>query len=467
LEKLKKEKQVKVYNFEFGTITDEAESVKIDMDSNQFNHDTIAELKEQGITANDDLFLPLTDIKESEATVSFYYKKTKKLTNVIEIKKEEYPVKISIAEKIVEADILNKYEDDVFISLNPATLYYYPMNTVTYTYVANKLMPKTSYTILERYKACVISILTGIPYEKCLNSKEEVKEEGNELIKEIYNQQTREGLLAFIKDSEDYITYNFITNTKTKEKKTNRIYQYIIGGLVILGLGSVVFVQANASRSQSDMAEAYEQQLDDKDILLQANQELNNENYEKAVQLYQDVGYDLAEVAHELATQEQYQLALDTDESSLEQVIQTLYENEQENTLSELNTDNLSEEAQGKIADELAIISEDTSKMENTLNFLNDEKTAERLAKKYAELGNINNVKQVQEKYLDNTVISEQVAQAENDKKIQDIEQQVTDLEEERTNLEEEDEDNQERIDEINTQIDELNNQLNELNNDE
>jgi len=464
---LKKEKQVKVYNFEFGTITDEAESVKIDMDSNQFNHDTIAELKEQGITANDDLFLPLTDIKESEATVSFYYKKTKKLTNVIEIKKEEYPVKISIAEKIVEADILNKYEDDVFISLNPATLYYYPMNTVTYTYVANKLMPKTSYTILERYKACVISILTGIPYEKCLNSKEEVKEEGNELIKEIYNQQTREGLLAFIKDSEDYITYNFITNTKTKEKKTNRIYQYIIGGLVILGLGSVVFVQANASRSQSDMAEVYEQQLDDKDILLQANQELNNENYEEAVQLYQDVGYDLAEVAHELATQEQYQLALDTDESSLEQVIQTLYENEQENTLSELNTDNLSEEAQGKIADELAIISEDTSKMENTLNFLNDEKTAERLAKKYAELGNINNVKQVQEKYLDNTVISEQVAQAENDKKIQDIEQQVTDLEEERTNLEEEDEDNQERIDEINTQIDELNNQLNELNNDE
>jgi len=464
---LKKKKQLKVYNFEFGTITDEAESVKIDMDSNQFNHDTIAELKEQGITTNDDSFLSLIDIKESESTVSFYYKKTKKLTNVIEIKKEEYPVKISIAEKILEADILNKYENDVFISLNPSTLYYYPMNTVTYTYVANSLMPRTSHTKLEKYKACVISILTGIPYEKCLNSKEEVKEEGNELIKEIYNQQNREDLLAFIKDSEDYITYDFITNTKTKEKKTNRIYQYIIGGLVILGLGSVVFVQANASRSQSDMAEVYEQQLDDKDILLQANQELNNENYEEAVQLYQDVGYDLAEVAHELATQEQYQLALDTDESSLEQVIQTLYENEQENTLNELNTDNLSEEAQGKVADELAIISENTSAMENVLNFLNDENTAERLAKKYADLGNIDNAKQIQEQYPDNTVISEEITQAENNKKIQDIEQQVTDLEEERTNLEEADEDNQERIDEINTQIDELNNQLNNLKSDE
>lgn len=467
---MKKEKQVKVYNFEFGTITDEAESVKIDMDSNQFNHDTIAELKEQGITANDDLFLPLTDIKESEATVSFYYKKTKKLTNVIEIKKEEYPVKISIAEKIVEADILNKYEDDVFISLNPATLYYYPMNTVTYTYTANKYMPRTQHTKLDRYKASVISILSGIPYEKCLSSKEEVKQEGNELIKEIYNQTTREDLLEFIRDSEDYITYNFITNTKTKEKKTNRIYQYIIGGLVILGLGSVVFVQANASRSQSDMAEAYEQQLDDKDILLQANQELNNENYEEAVQLYQDVGYDLAEVAHELATQEQYQLALDTDESSLEQVIQTLYENEQENTLSELNTDNLSEEAQGKIADELAIISEDTSAMENVLNFLSDEHTAERLTQKYIELGNIGNAKQIQEQYPDNQVINNIIEQAEESSQLQEnIEQQISDLEEERTNLEEadEDEDNQERIDEINTQIDELNNQLNELNNDE
>jgi len=132
-----------------------------------------------------------------------------------------------------------------------------------------------------------------------------------------------------------------------------------------------------------------------------------------------------------------------------------------------LNTDNLSEEIQGKIADELAIISEDTSSMENVLNFLDDENTAERLAQKYTELGNVDNAKQIQEQYPDNEVINDLVVQAEESQQRQDIEQQITSLEEERTNLEDADEDNQEDIDDINTQIDELNNQLNALNDEE
>lgn len=465
---MKNDKHLKIYNFEFGTITDTAETVKIDMDNKQFTHDTVAELKDNMITDNNKLFLPLVDIKESETDVTFYYSKSRKLTNLIEIKKEEYPVKISIAEEILETDILNKYEEDVFISLNPANLYYYPMNTVTYTYTANKYMPRTQHTKLDRYKASVISILSGIPYEKCLSSKEEVKQEGNELIKEIYNQTTREDLLEFIKDSEDYITYDYITNTRNKEKKTNRIYQYIIGGIIVLGLASVVFIQANASKSQLDMAENYEQQLKEKDILLQANQEFQNENYDEAVQLYRDIGYDLPEIAHELALLRQYQLALDTDESSLEQVIQTLYENEEENTLSDLNVENLSDEAQGKVADELTIISEDTSAMENVLNFLSDENTAERLTQKYIELGNIGNAKQIQEQYPDNQLINNIIEQAEESTQLQEnIKQQISDLEEERTNLGEVDEDNQDEIDNLTTQIEELNNELNELNNDE
>lgn len=465
---MKNDKHLKIYNFEFGTITDTAETVKIDMDNKQFTHDTVAELKDNMITDNNKLFLPLVDIKESETDVTFYYSKSRKLTNLMEIKKEEYPVKISIAEEILETDILNKYEEDVFISLNPANLYYYPMNTVTYTYTANKYMPRTQHTKLDRYKASVISILSGIPYEKCLSSKEEVKKEGNELIKEIYNQTTREDLLEFIRDSEDYITYDYITNTRNKEKKTNRIYQYIIGGIIVLGLAGVVFIQANASKSQLDMAENYEQQLEEKDILLQANQEFQNENYDEAVQLYRDVGYDLPEIAHELALLGQYQLALDTDESSLEQVIQTLYENEEEEILSDLNIENLSDELQGKVADELTIISEDTSAMENVLNFLSDEHTAERLTQKYIELGNIGNAKQIQEQYPDNQVINNIIEQAEESSQLQEnIEQQISDLEEQRTNLEEADEDNQDEIDDLTTQIEELNNELNELNNDE
>lgn len=133
----------------------------------------------------------------------------------------------------------------------------------------------------------------------------------------------------------------------------------------------------------------------------------------------------------------------------------------------DLNVENLSDEAQGKVADELTIISEDTSAMENVLNFLSDENTAERLTQKYIELGNIGNAKQIQEQYPDNQLINNIIEQAEESTQLQEnIEQQISDLEEERTSLEEADEDNQDEVDNITTQIDELNNQLNELNND-
>jgi len=53
------------------------------------------------------------------------------------------------------------------------------MNTVRYTYAANRFMPRDMRTTLERYKACIVSILSGIAYEKCLNTPEEVRKIGN------------------------------------------------------------------------------------------------------------------------------------------------------------------------------------------------------------------------------------------------------------------------------------------------
>src|SRR5699024_12043911 len=111
--------------------------------------------------------------------------------NSIQIKDEKYPIKISIAKKILKEDILGKYaKENIYISINPSTIYYYPMKTVRYTYTGNQFMPREQHTNLERYKACVVSLLSGIAYEKCLNSPNEVKQEGNELLAEIYNQKS-------------------------------------------------------------------------------------------------------------------------------------------------------------------------------------------------------------------------------------------------------------------------------------
>lgn len=460
---MENKKQFRVYNFEFGTIKETNDTVKFEMDSHQFTHDKIAEISEFQLSDREE-FLPLVDVKESDTQVMLQFDKSAKLTNLTKIKNEAYPVKISIAQEILEEDILGKYSD-YYVSLNPATMYYHPMQTVRYTYLANRFMPKDQYSNLERYKACVVSVLSGLSYEKCLLSPEEVKQEGNELIKEIYAQSTRTDLLRFIKDSEDYITYDYISNTKEREQKNRHKYLAIIATLGIVAVGGIVLTQVHASSNQLALAESYEEQLAEKDTLIEANEAFANGNYEEAIELYKQIDYDLTGVANELAEQGEYQLAINTEESSLETVIQQAYENDNVQAISELNGDTLSEGAQGKLTDEKTIISEDQSGMENVLNFLNDEHTAERLALKYSALGNVEKAKQVQEKYPENEVIAESVAKGETDKKRNDLQKEMDKLNKEKDGLNE-DED-KDRIDEINKRMDEVKKQLDELNNGE
>ncbi|MGO1748495.1 hypothetical protein, partial [Alkalibacterium gilvum] len=116
-----KQSQFRVYNFEFGTIKETNDTVKFEMDRNQFTHDKIADISNTQL-ANSEEFLSLVDVKESDTQVIFQFNKSAKLTNLAKIKSEAYPVKISIAQEILEQDILGKYTD-YYVSLNPATMY--------------------------------------------------------------------------------------------------------------------------------------------------------------------------------------------------------------------------------------------------------------------------------------------------------------------------------------------------------
>jgi len=456
-----KKKQLNVYNFDFGTITEEKNHIKMEMDRNQFTHDHLDDLK---VNIEEEHFLQLYDRKESEDVLTFYYEKTDELTNLNKIRQEKKPVKISIAEQILEEDILGTYDkEQLFISLNPSTMYYYPMKTIKYMYVANKYMPKKNYTNLERYKSCIVSILTNIPYQKCLDDKEEVKQETNELIQEIYNQTNRQDLLHFIKNSESYITYHYISNHREKEKKHRRNYQFALASVVIIGLMLVTFTEINASNKQEALANDYEQQLENKDTLFEANQEFQSGNYEQAVQLYEEGNADSEQVANDLVEEGQYQLAINTNENVLETTIQHAYSNDNQNQIAELDNSQLSDNGKTKLENEIAIINGDSSEMANVLNFLEDENTAERLTRKLIEQNNLAQAQQVQDQYPDNQTISQLVQQGQTQQEISDIQDEIDSLNSEKDGLDEDDDSDQ--IDDIDNQIDDLNSQLDSLQN--
>ncbi|WP_192987828.1 hypothetical protein [Carnobacterium mobile] len=395
-------KPFKIYNFEFGTLTDEKSTVKIEMENSQFTYDNIDEIKELPIK-KDPLFLDFKGIKESETTVSFLYEKGSVLKNLNTIKKEAYPVKVSIVEEILKQDILQKYKHtDLYISLNPATLYYYPMNTVRYTYAANRFMPRDMRTTLERYKACIVSILSGIAYEKCLNTPEEVRKIGNDFIKEIYQQRNVSELLSLIQQSNNFVTYDYIRSQTNRERKIRQKSLVALAGTSVVFIGISGLLLVKQLDQEEALASQYEEQLEQKDTLLLANEEFEKGNYDEAIQLYQEGDYEDAQLSEKLLSKEQYQKAIDIHTGSLEAIIQRLYETKEQQTLLDLNSDSLDENGETKLEEEKGIVQGDTNAMVNTLNFLDDESTGIRLARKFIDLNDVNNAQKVLDKYPEN-----------------------------------------------------------------
>ena len=406
-------KKFKVYAFEFGMITEEENTIKIDIEQTQFNHDTVKEITNLP-TKEDPLFLPLGSVKELEASFSFLYKKSSQLKNLTQIKHEAYPVKLSIAQEILKQDMQDQYtRNDLYISLNPSTIYYHPMQTVRYTYVANRFMPRDNHTIIERYRALIVSVLTDIPYEKCLNSPVDVSKEGNDLVKEIYQKNNVSELLTLIQGSNDFYTYNYIENRKKKENKIKRNYRYMLGGVIALSLVGFSLLGVRVSGQATQLSADYQQQLDEKDTLLQANDSFYKGDYDKAISLYEKTAMDKKALASDLIEKEQYQNALNVYPKSLEQVIETSYANDNKEALLDLNGKKLNEKQQAKLEDEKGIINGDTTSMLNTLNFLKDEQTATRLTTKFLEIGDMNNAKKIGEKYPENAEIKTILENAE------------------------------------------------------
>lgn len=450
-------KDIKIYNFDFGTVKEEKNIVKLEIGSSQFDKSDLRDLKETVSNMDMSLFLEITDVKEADDEVFVYFKRSNVLKNLTQIKNEAYPVKISIAEKILTDDILQEFsKENLYVSLNPSTLYYYPMQTVKYTYVANNNMPTEQKTAIERYKACIVSILTGIGYEKCLETPNEVQQKSSDFIKEIYNQNSVADLLTLIQQSNDYVTYDYISSRQEKEMKTKRNTFLAIGGLALVFAGGLFFSFNRTSKVEERLTAQYSSEIEEKETVITAYEEFTKGNIDEALSLYQTVDYDSEVVAQQLFNAGQYQQAIETDNSFLERVIQELYNN-QEEQITELNSKNLDEETTSKLDDEKAIVSGDTNTMVNTLNFLDDENTAIRLARKFTEQNDFNNARAVLEKYPNNQQIKE----------IIDISDQIQAKREERDDLaNNEDEDNNDNIEEQQQQLEEevndLRNQLNE-----
>lgn len=445
-------KKHKVYQFDFGKVEEQDEKVKISISKEQFSNEAFEEI-ETIETDNDEFFLKKEKIIENDYDYVVVYHKTKdNLKNMVEIKKEEYPVRVAIAERLLEQDILKKYERyNLFISLDPATLYYYPMNEVKYTYSGNQFMPRTELTALERYKAVIVSILTTIPYGKCIKQPDDVKEKGNELVKEIYETNSREELLTLIRESRNVIDYNYIQGRENEKSKWKTWLIASALGLGIFAFAGIVLTQVINTNRQNEIVELYEQDIESYRLKDEADEAMANGNYEEAVNLYEQANTEPSDVAEELINHDEYQLALNVHEESLENIIQKAYAEDNKQQLVDLEADDLSDEASRKLSNEQDIVRGDSNELANVFNFLSDEKTAERLAEAFIEQNDVESARNILEQYPENETIISIVQRAE-------LQEEISDLENQLENEDDEDTQNniQDQIDETQEELDNL-----------
>ena len=130
-------KNLDLLNIEVGTFERVKHVLTLKISKSQFRYDSINELNE--LKLPNENFLPVKSIQEKDNNVIIEYLLSNDAMSLKEIPKQRKAIKTAIAKRIMEQDVLS--DNTYNISMNPANIWYYPMNKVWYAYRANESMP--------------------------------------------------------------------------------------------------------------------------------------------------------------------------------------------------------------------------------------------------------------------------------------------------------------------------------------
>ncbi|MDE1548536.1 hypothetical protein [Jeotgalibaca caeni] len=391
-----KKKAFQISNFEFGSSQLEADQLVLELSKDQFSYHKSSELAE--VQQSQPLFLDLMGVQEDDTHVTLTYQLTEHLKPMRALQKEEYAVKLAICQQVMRDNILEKTND--YVSIHPSTVFYYPMQTVRYTYRANAVMPREGkWVTVQRYKALILSILTSVSYEICLTDTVSVSRKGNALIQSIAEAQTPLELTEIIDDAYNFVVYAYIQNrtnfTTGFKKKT--IYGMLTSAVLVLTAVGVTKYLADQERNE--VVAAIESHLVQQENEIQAQNHLLKGDFSQAVQLYQEAGKEAAFLADLYFQNGLYQEALDLDPAYLEPVIQTLYANGEQSRVIDLTLPEEAADLQALLQLEKHIVAYNTEALLNALPFLESEATATRMGEAFLANNHLPGVEKVLEKF--------------------------------------------------------------------
>lgn len=391
----------RLYNIEFGTFLIKKNKITLPIAKQLFSVESIEELNRTvQKTEQNELFLPIEKIDEYNSSYIFTYQVDFGiLRNLKTIKQESLSVRLSIAKSIMKQDILNSYNG--YVSIYPANIWYYPMRTVKYAYHGSYDMPSTEKeSKIVRYKALMLYILIGYPYEKALKKEYRLDEKKNPFAVQIINTESIEQLAQLIEEEEDIILSHDMESRKIK-KNILKIGAGVAAILLFFTnlttfMSTRHALEASADAEITMQLQAAQNEIDTLKINEQINESINKKEFESAGKLMEEIGTDNQEIADFMFEQNQYDLALLYNPDILEKVVQYLYEQENEETILELKLeDEINGELVKKLSLEQAIVAYNTEKIDSQWVFIEDKYTLLRAAVAYINNHNLQPAKDI------------------------------------------------------------------------
>lgn len=355
-------------NIEVGTFKRQGNQLILELNHNQFRYDQLSELNE--LKEADANFLQLVNVVEQGQKVVLTYTLPDKVRSLKELPHENKAIRSAIAKEIMVQNVVN--DSQYHVALNPANLWYYPMQHVWYAYRANELMPyDDKHSNLAKYKALILFCLTGTPYERLLsNPQEALAKHPDDYLQQVAKATSLNELREVVNGIEDFVSYHEWQAVETAQQKTKQRLWLNMAGVAIVAVLAVGLVHKSDERQYQSLANQNQAQVTRLKYSGQIQTALNDHQWSEAQKDMKRAGYPLTKQVSVFLKHRQYQQALNIDPSQLNKVVNAAYANQDSNQVADWQ---LPTKATSKQKDQLklekAIVNYDTNTLNNQLSF--------------------------------------------------------------------------------------------------
>jgi hypothetical protein len=355
-------------NIEVGTFKRQGNKLILELNHNQFRYDQLSELNE--LKQADPNFLQLVNLVEQDQKVVLTYTLPDKVKSLKELPHENKAIRSAIAKEIMSQDVVT--DSQYHIALNPANLWYYPMQHVWYAYRANELMPyDDKHSNLAKYKALILFCLTGTPYERLLsNPKEALAKHPDEYLQQVAKATSLNELTEVVNGIEDFVSYHEWQVVEHDRQKNKQRLWLSVAGIAIVAVVAIGLVHKNDERKYQSLANQNQAQVTRLRYSWKIQTALNDQKWSEAQKAMKKAGYSSSKQAQTFLRHKQYQQALNNDPNQLSKVVNTAYANKDSEQVAKWE---LPSSATSKQKDQLslekAIVNYDTNTLNNQLSF--------------------------------------------------------------------------------------------------